>query len=113
MNRAALLTLILLASGTQATNAGIKILTPNADSLPCIHDRPEKGRSAQPGALWVGYGLFSGVAQGTGIDFLRNFDIASLTLRLDDSCLRQPDKSLSLAAEELARSLIMEQQSKH
>jgi hypothetical protein len=33
----------------------------------------------------------------------------SITLRLLDSCRRQPDKLLSLAAEELARSIITEQ----
>jgi hypothetical protein len=109
MNRTALLTLIVLVAGTQAANA-VKILTPNKDS--CLayttaFDAADEINNVSLTAWSMGF--FSGVAQGTGIDFLRNFDLASLTLRLIDSCRRQPDKLLSLAAEELARSMITEQ----
>ena len=45
-----------------------------------------------------------------GIDFLRNIDVETLARLLYDYCHRQPDKLLSLAAEEVARSIIAEKQ---
>jgi hypothetical protein len=102
--------LFVLATSDYAI-AGIKILTPNKDSCLAYITAFDTADAVNIGVLsgWA-VGFFSGVAQGTGIDYLRNFDVNSLTQRLYDSCRRQPDKLLSLAAEELARSMITEQQ---
>jgi hypothetical protein len=51
-------------------------------------------------------GFLSGVAQGTNIDFLRRQDAGALSGRLYS--LKQADKPLSVAVEEIARSLIAE-----
>jgi hypothetical protein len=108
MNRAALLALVVLVAGTQAANA-VKILTPNKDSCLAFTTALDTANMDNlPLSGWA-VGYFSGVAQGTGIDYLRNYDLTSLTLRLYDSCRSQPDKLLSLAAEELSRSMITEQ----
>jgi hypothetical protein len=108
MNRAALLTLIALVASIQAANA-VKVLTPNKDSCAAFTEALEAGSQLNPVLSGWATGFFSGVAQGTGIDYLRNYDVTSLTLRLAESCQRQPDKLLSLAAEELARTMITEQ----
>jgi hypothetical protein len=50
-------------------------------------------------------GFFSGVAQGTGIDFLRNADVQTVTLRVLEYCNAEPNKLLSLATEEIAKSM--------
>jgi hypothetical protein len=108
MNRTALLTLIVFVAGTQAASA-VKILTPNQDSCLAFTTALEAASELNPILTGWATGFFSGVAQGTGIDFLRNYDLTSLTLRLVDSCQRQPDKLLSQAALELSRSMIAEQ----
>jgi len=55
-------------------------------------------------------GFLSGVAQGTNIDFLRRQDAGELSGRLYNVCTKQADKPLSVAAEEIARGLIVEHQ---
>jgi hypothetical protein len=109
MERAALLTLIVLVAGTHQA-AAVKILTPTRDSCLAYTTALDTADAVNIGVLsgWA-TGFFSGVAQGANIDFLRNFDLNSLTQRPYDSCRRQPDKLLSLDAEELARSMITEQ----
>ena len=101
--------LFVLATNNPAI-AEIKKITPNKDS--CLayttaFDNPDMPLNPILTAWAIGF--FSGVAQGTGIDYLRNDDLTSLTLRLINTCRSQPDKLLSLAAEELSRSLITEQ----
>ncbi|MGD0531924.1 MAG: hypothetical protein ABSA62_06490 [Methyloceanibacter sp.] len=110
MGRAALLTLIVLAASNQAA-AQIRILTPNLDSCLAYTTALDTDDEAKLGMLsgWTA-GFFSGVAQGMGIDFLRNIDGETLARLLYDYCHRQPDKLLSLAAEEVARSIIAEKQ---
>jgi hypothetical protein len=108
MNRAALLTLIALVASTQAANA-VRVLTPNQDSCAAFTTALEAGSQLNLVLSGWATGFFSGVAQGTGIDYLRNYDVTSLTQRLAEACQRQPDKLLSLAAEELARTMITEQ----
>jgi hypothetical protein len=109
MNRTTLFTLLVLVASTEAANA-VKILTPNEDSCLAFTTAMDTADALKLIGLggWP-TGFVSGVAQGTGLDYLRNYDVTSVTQRLYDSCRRQPDKMLSLVAEELARSMITEQ----
>jgi hypothetical protein len=108
MNRAALLTLIVLVAATQAANA-VKIITPTIDSCRAYVTAIDTANANNASLSGWAVGFLDGVAQGAGIDFLRNYEGASLTGRLYLSCRDQPDKQLSLAAEELARTMITEQ----
>jgi hypothetical protein len=74
MKRAALLTLIVLVAGTQAANA-VKIITPSQDS--CLAYTNAMDTDSPLNAWLSGWavGFFDGVAQGTGIDYLRNYDM--------------------------------------
>jgi hypothetical protein len=96
---------LMLMTASEAT-AGIKVLTPTNDSCGAFTTAIDTANETQIAVLggWT-IGFLSGAAQGTGIDFLRNEDTALITKLLYDDCSRQPDKLLSLAAEELARSL--------
>ena len=76
MNRAALLTLIALVASTQAANA-VKVLTPNKDSCAAFNEALEAGSQLNLVLSGWATGFFSGVAQGTGIDYLRNYDVTS------------------------------------
>lgn len=55
--------------------------------------------------LGVALGFLSGVAQGTGKDFLRTANAEIVINRLYDACQKQPTKPMSLVLEEMARSL--------
>jgi hypothetical protein len=55
-------------------------------------------------------GFLSGMAQGTGIDFLRDANEEDLNKRLYDDCRAQPDKPLSSVVEEMAKKLMASHQ---
>jgi hypothetical protein len=57
-------------------------------------------------------GYLSGLAQGLNIDFLGRQASGELSERLYDVCAKQADKPLSVAAEEIARSLIAEHEAR-
>ncbi len=99
---------VVTAIGTPAlAQQTVRILTPTADT--CRAYTAAMGASDKTAltalAGWV-VGYFSGFAQGTRTDFLHNEDVARLTGRLYDDCLKRPEMPLSIAAHELAKKLI-------
>jgi hypothetical protein len=100
---------LIAAAGTPAlAQQTVRILTPTADT--CRAYTAAMGaadKTALTGlAGWV-VGYLSGFAQGTRTDFLHNEDVARLTSRLYDDCLKRPEMPLSIATQELARKLIV------
>ena len=109
MNKGVVIAFLVAAAGAPAAaQQTVKILTPTTDTCRAFTmamAAPDK--TALTGlAGWV-VGYLSGVAQGTRTDFLHNEDVAKLTSRLYDDCLKRPEMSLSIAAQELARKLIV------
>jgi len=103
-----LIAFAVVAVGTPAlAQQTVRILTPTADSCRAYTTAmvgPDK--TALTGlAGWV-VGYLSGIAQGTRTDFLHGEDVARLTSRLYDDCLKRPEMPLSIAAQELAKKLI-------
>jgi hypothetical protein len=107
MRTIALLGLAILAGGQARAQQSIRILTPTNDSCAAYTKAMETGDATTVAAFggWTA-GFVSGVAQGTGIDFLRNEEAEKLFGELYANCLSAPSKLLSLAAEERARALI-------
>jgi hypothetical protein len=89
----------------------IKILTPASDSCAAFVEALDNNQEPLLLAL-AGYatGYLSGVAQGTGIDFLRSVEPGntSVILRLKKECQRQPKQLLSVALENMSREMIAE-----
>jgi len=114
LNLALVAVALLVPSDAALARQDVRILTPTSDS--CRSYTEAIATSDKPALLalagWF-TGFLSGVAQGTGNDFLRNEDVQDVSERLYDVCMKQPDKPLSLAAEELARKLIANQQKAH
>jgi hypothetical protein len=100
--------LFVLATNDHAI-AGIKILTPGSDSCLAYTNAMDTGAPLNAWLSGWAIGFFDGEAQGAGIDYLRSYDIKSLSIRLYESCHSQPDKLFSLAAQELATTMITEQ----
>jgi len=99
---------LVVAAGTPAlAQQTIRILTPTADTCRAYTTAMvASDKTALTGlAGWV-VGYLSGFAQGTRTDFLHNEDVARLTGRLYDDCLKRPEMPLSIAAQELARKLV-------
>jgi hypothetical protein len=110
MNKGVVIALVITAAGTQAAaQQTARILTPTTDTCRAFTAAmvaPDKTALAGLAGWFVGY--LSGVAQGTRIDFLRNEDLKRLSIRLYDDCLKRPEMPLSIAAQELAKKLIVE-----
>ena len=107
-HKGVLIAFAVAAVGTPAlAQQTVRILTPTADSCRAYTTAmvgPDK--TALTGlAGWV-VGYLSGIAQGTRTDFLHGEDVARLTSRLYDDCLKRPEMPLSIAAQELAKKLI-------
>jgi hypothetical protein len=102
-----------IAMGGSETSAdqGIKVLTPPVDTCRA-YTAAVFGNNRMTLVGFSGWflGFLSGMAQGTGIDFLRDADVEDLNKRLYEGCREQPDKSLSSVVEEMSKSLIASHQ---
>jgi len=104
-----LIAFLVAAAGTPApAQQTVRILTPTADTCRTYTTAMvASDKTALTGlAGWV-VGYLSGFAQGTRTDFLHNEDVARLTSRLYEDCLKRPEMPLSIAAHELAKKLIL------
>src|SRR5260370_20189677 len=109
MNKGVVIACVSIVAGAPAAaQQTVRILTPSANTCRAFTAAmvaPDK--TALTGlAGWV-VGYLSGVAQGTRTDFLHDEDVARLTSRLYDDCLRRPEMPLSIAAQEFAKKLIV------
>ncbi len=103
----AIVCLVAAASTPALAQQSIRILTPTADTCRAYTMAmvaPDKTALTALAGWVVGY--LSGFAQGTRTDFLHGEDVARLTSRLYDDCLKRPEMPLSIAAQELAKKLI-------
>src|SRR5229473_8299882 len=103
-----LIAFLVAVAGTPAlAQQTVRILTPTADTCRAYTTAMVASDKTALTALagWV-VGYLSGFAQGARSDFLHNEDVARLTRRLYDDCLKRPEMPLSIAAQELARKLI-------
>ena len=100
------MSLLLSVNQLVVAQNSIRVLTSNDDNCLTFPSamEPADGSRLLPLAGWV-VGFFSGVAQGTGIDFLRNADTEELMTKVYATCKKQPNKSVSLASEEIANAL--------
>jgi len=119
MSKLALSAVLIIAAvgNIKAASAqqSIKILTPTSDSCAAFVEALDTNQEPLLVALggWA-TGYLSGVAQGTGIDFLRSVEPgnASVFLRLRKECQRQPKELLSVALENISREMIAEHAAK-
>ena len=98
---------VAAASTPSFAQQTVRILTPTVDTCRAYTAAmvaSDETASTGLGGWVVGY--LSGFAQGTRTDFLQNQDVARLTSRLYDDCLKRPEMPLSIAAHELAKKLI-------
>lgn len=100
--------LVTVAGAPALAQQTVRILTPTADTCRAYTSAMVASDKTAVTALagWV-VGYLSGYAQGTRTDFLHNENVARLTSRLYDDCLKRPEMPLSIAAQELARRLIV------
>jgi hypothetical protein len=108
MNKGVVVAFLVTAAGTPAlAQQTVRILTPTADTCRAYTAAMVSAdKTAVTGlAGWV-IGYLSGVAQATRTDFLHSEDVASLTRRLYDDCLKRPEMPLSIAAQGLVGKLI-------
>jgi hypothetical protein len=98
---------IVAASHAASAQQKVRILTPSSDTCSAFTkamDAKDEARLAGLAGWALGY--LSGVAQGSGVDFLRNEEAPKLFTRLYAGCSTQPTKPLSLVVEEMARALL-------
>ena len=109
MNKGVVIAFVVAAASTPAlAQQTVRILTPTTDTCRAFTAAMTAAdKTALTGlAGWV-VGYLSGVAEGMRRDFLHNEDVARLTSRLYGDCLKRPEMPLSIAAQELARKLIV------
>jgi hypothetical protein len=108
---------VLVAKSQASAQQSIRILTPTTDTchayIKAMHvvDPADIATLAALTGWFTGF--LSGVAEGTGIDFLRNENIEKLGPQVYNDCLKQPESPLSVVVEEIARSLIKSHQVGH
>jgi len=97
----------VIAANPALAQQSVRILTPTTDTCRAYTTAMVASDKTALTALagWV-VGYLSGFAQGARTDFLHNEDVARLTSRLYDDCLKRPEMPLSIAAHELAKKLI-------
>ncbi len=102
---------IVMGGSETIADQGIKLLAPPVDTCRA-YTAAVFGNNRVTLVGFSGWflGFLSGMAQGTGIDFLRDADEADLNKRLYESCRAQPDKSLSSVVAEMAKSLMASHQ---
>jgi hypothetical protein len=98
---------IVMGGSKTSADQGIQLLTPPVDTCRA-YTAAVFGNNRMTLTGFSGWflGFLSGMAQGTGIDFLRDANVEDLNKRLYEGCRDQPDKSLSSVVEEMAKSLI-------
>ena len=102
---------IVVGGGETSAAQGVKLLTPSVDTCRAYTAAVSgNNRTALAGFSGWLLGFLSGMAQGTGIDFLRDANVEELNKRLYESCRAQPDKSLSSVVEEMAKRLMASHQ---
>jgi HdeA/HdeB family protein len=109
MNRRIVTALIVLSvTSPSAAQQTFKILTPSDDTCAAFTAAMDSGEPPKTLAALGGWalGFLSGVAQGTGIDILRNETMESVIKRLYHDCHEQPTKPMSLVLEEIANTLV-------
>lgn len=101
------LLLIAATVAPAAAQQSIKILTPSDDTCAAFMAAVNTGDPGKAPALggWA-LGFISGVAQGTGVDILRGATTQGVMNRLYAECQKQPGQPMSLALEEMARTLV-------
>ena len=102
---------IVMAGSKTSADQGIKLLAPSVDTCRA-YTAAVFGNNRMTLTGFSGWflGFLSGMAQGTGIDFLRDADMEDLNKRLYDGCRAQPDKPLSSVVEEMAKKLMASHQ---
>jgi hypothetical protein len=110
MKTTAIMLALLVSIASNQAVAQIRVLTPVKDSCLAYTTALESDDTIMIAVLsgWA-TGFFSGVAQGSGIDYLRHSDLNSMIKRCLIIAAPKPEKLLRLAAEEIARSMIQEQ----
>jgi hypothetical protein len=102
---------IVMGGGEASADQGIKLLAPPVDTCRA-YTAAVFGNNRMTLVGFSGWflGFLSGMAQATGIDFLRDANEEALNKRLYDDCRDQPDKPLSSVVEEMAKKLIASHQ---
>jgi hypothetical protein len=99
--------IVTASHAVSAQQKTVRILTPSSDTCSAYTkamDAKDEPRLAGLAGWALGY--LSGVAQGSGVDFLRDEEAPKLFTRLYAGCSTQPSKPLSLVVEEMARALL-------
>jgi hypothetical protein len=110
-HKVVLIAVIICGGAPLSAQQTIKILTPASDS--CAAFVKALNANEQPLLLalagWA-TGYLSGVAQGTGIDFLRRVEPGntSVIVRLERECRQQPQQLMSVVLEKISRDMIRE-----
>ena len=108
--RGALIAVLLgAACSPAAAQRTVQVLTPTTDT--CRAYTAATAARDQAALLGLGgwvVGYLSGFAQGAQINILKNENVAGLSKRLYEACLKRPEMPLSIAARELAKALILE-----
>jgi hypothetical protein len=102
----------LVMGGSEASaDQGIKLLAPPVDTCRA-YTAAVFGNNRMTLVGFSGWflGFLSGMAQGTGIDFLRDANEEDLNKRLYEKCREQPDQPLSSVVEEMAKELMTSHQ---
>jgi hypothetical protein len=102
---------IVMGGRDASADEGVKLLAPPVDTCRA-YTAAVFGNNRMTLVGFSGWflGFLSGMAQGTGIDFLRDANQEDLNKRLYDECRAEPDRPLSSVVEEMAKKLIASQQ---
>lgn len=102
---------IVVSSSEAGADQSIQLLAPPVDTCRA-YTAAVFGNNRMTLVGYSGWflGFLSGMAQGTGIDFLRDANQEDLNKRLYDECRAQPDKPLSSVAAEMAKKLMASHQ---
>jgi len=104
----------VMSGGEASADQGIRLLAPPVDTCRA-YTAAVFGNNRMTLVGFSGWflGFLSGMAQATGIDFLRDAKEEDLNKRLYEECRAQPDKSLSSVVEEMAKNLMAAHQNRH
>lgn len=102
---------IVVSSSEAGADQSIQLLAPPVDTCRA-YTAAVFGNNRMTLVGYSGWflGFLSGMAQGTGIDFLRDANQEDLNKRLYDECRAQPDQPLSSVVAEMAKKLMASHQ---
>ena len=102
---------VVMGGSAASADQGIKFLAPPVDTCRA-YTAAVFGNNRMSLVGFSGWflGFLSGMAQGTGIDFLRDANVDDLNKRLYEECRAQPDEPLSSVVEEMAKKLMASHQ---